>query len=113
VTIGPKSGTLSGTIRDVVTALPVNPIADAVTGASQAVVLRIRPATDNGRYFDQAIGRHFTALIPPDADLELEVRAPGYQLWRFSLHGGRRGTPFRIKPGEKRALHIQLRPDLL
>jgi hypothetical protein len=75
-------------------------------------VLRIRLMTDNGRYFDQAIGPRFTTLIPPDADLELEVRAPGYQLWRFSVHGAHSGKPFRIRSGEKRALHIQLRPDL-
>jgi hypothetical protein len=112
VTIGPKAGTLTGTIRDSVTGLPVNPITDAVTGIPGAVVLRIRPSTHNGRYFDRAIGPQFTNLIPPDADLELEVRAPGYQLWRFSVHGGRRGTPFRMKSGEKRILHIQLRPDL-
>jgi len=108
-TIGPKAGTLTGKIRDSVTGLPVNPITDAVTGVPGAVVLRIRPSTDNGRYFDQAIGRQFTTLIPPDADLELEVRAPGYQLWRFSATGGK---PFRIKSGEKRILHIRLRPDL-
>jgi hypothetical protein len=112
VTIGPKAGTLTGTIKDSVTGLPVNPITDAVTGARQAPVLRITPSTDNVRYFDQAIGPQFTALIPPDADLELEVRAPGYRSWRFSLHDGRRGTPFRMKSGEKRTLHIQLRPDL-
>jgi len=112
VTIGPKAGTLTGKVEDSVTGLPVNPITDAFTGAPQAVVLRVRLLTDNGRYFDQAIGRQFTASIPPDADLELEVRAPGYQLWRFSVHGGRRGKPFRMKSGEKRTLRIQLRPDL-
>jgi hypothetical protein len=112
VMIGPKAGTVTGTVADSVTGLPVNPITNTVTGTRQAAVLRIRPVTDNGRYFDQAIGPHFTALIPPDADLELEVRAPGYQLWRFSLRGGRRGKPFRIQSGEKRILHIQLRPDL-
>jgi hypothetical protein len=112
VTIGPKAGTLTGKLQDSVTGLPVYPITDFMTGAGQNAVLRIRLLTDNGRYFDQPIGRQFTTLIPPDADLELEVRAPGYQLWRFSVHGGPRGTPFRIKSGEKRVLRIQLRPGL-
>jgi hypothetical protein len=67
---------------------------------------------DNGRYFDHAVGRQFTALVPADPDLELEIRAPGCQLWRFSVSGGRRGKPFRNKSGEKRAFNIQLRPDL-
>jgi hypothetical protein len=112
VTIGPKAGTLTGTITDAMTGVPVNPISDAITGARPAPVLRVRPLTDNGRNFDQTVGPQFTTLIPPNADLELEVREPGYQLWRFSVHGGRRGKPFRIKSGEKRALHIQLRPEL-
>jgi len=113
VTIGPKAGILSGKIRDSVTGLPVNPITDAITGARQSAVLRIHPLTDNGRYFDQAIGSQFTALIPPDADLELEVRAPGYRSWRFSMLGSRRSKPFRMKSGEKRTLQIHLRPNLL
>jgi hypothetical protein len=108
VTIGPKAGTLIGTITDAMTGLPVYPITDALAGVSQYAVLRIRLLADNGRYFDQAIGRQFTALIPPDADLELEVRAPGYRLWRFSAHSGK---PFRMKSGEKRLLRIQLPPD--
>jgi hypothetical protein len=113
VTIGPKAGNLTGNISDSVTGLAVNPITDAVTGARQSAVLRIHPLTDDGRYFDQAIGSQFTALIPPDADLELEVRAPGYQSWRFSMLRGRPGKPFRMKSGEKRALRIRLRPALL
>jgi hypothetical protein len=108
VTIGPKAGTLIGTIGDAVTGKAVNPISDAVTGTPASVELRLQPATEEGRPFNRVVGPRFTTLIPPDADLELEIRAPGYQLWRFSAHSGK---PFRMKSGTKRTLQIRLRPD--
>ena len=96
VVIGPKAGTVSGTITDAVTGAPLN------------AGLWIRTSPDNGRFVQESTSSHFTFLIPPDADLELEVRAPGYQLWRSSVDGGLRGKPFRIKSEEKRTLEIRL-----
>jgi hypothetical protein len=99
VIVGPKAGTVSGTVTD------------AVTGAPMNAVLRIRPSRDNGRFFDQGVSPQFNSLVPPDADLELEVRAPGYQLWRSSVDGYQQGKPVRVKSEEKRTLEIRLWPE--
>jgi hypothetical protein len=100
VVIGPKAGVMIGSITD------------AVTGAPVDATLRIRLSNDTGRFFETGLGPQSSVLIPPDVDLELEVRAPWYRLWRFSVDGNRRGSPLRVKSGERRVLNIRLRYDL-
>lgn len=70
--------------------------------------LRIRPAAEEGRPSNRFVGPRFTTLIPPDEELDLEIRAPGYQLWRFRAQSSK---AFRMKSGEKRTLRILLRPE--
>jgi hypothetical protein len=98
VVIGPKAGTVTGTITD------------ASTGAPLSAELRIRP-TSSDRFVEQSVGSQFNSLIPPDADLDLEIRAPGYQLWRSSVDNYQAGKPFRMKSEEKRTLEVRLWPD--
>jgi len=87
-------------------------ITDAATGAPVDASLRIRLSNDNGRFFEPGVSPQFSVLIPPNADLEVEVRAPWYRLWRFSVDGNRRGSPLRVKSGERRVLNIRLWYDL-
>jgi len=98
VVIGPKAGTVTGSITD------------AATGAPLSATLRIRPSGSD-RFIEQSVGSQFNSLIPPDADLELEVLAPGYHSWRSSVDNYQAGKPFRVKPGENRTLDIRLWPD--
>lgn len=100
VVIGPKAGVIVGSLTD------------AATGAPVDASLRIRLSNDNGRFFEPGVGPQFSVLIPPNADLEVEARAPWYRLWRFSVDGNRRGSPLRVKSGERRALNIRLWHDL-
>jgi hypothetical protein len=98
VPIGPRAGTVVGTITD------------AETGVALTAELRIRPSGSD-RFIEQSVKPQFQSLIPPDADLELEVSAPGYQTWRSSVDNFQGGKPFRMKSEEKRSLEIRLWPD--
>jgi hypothetical protein len=98
VVIGPKAGTVTGTITDASTGVPLN------------AELRIR-ALSSDRFVGQSVKSQFQSLIPPDTDLELEVRAPGYQPWLSSVDNFQGGKPFRMKPEERRSLEIRLWPD--
>lgn len=99
VAIGPKAGVMTGTVKD------------ALTGAPVDGTLLVRLSKDNGRLFGMGISPQFRVLLPPELDLELEVRAPGYQLWRFSVNGDSQGSPLHMKSEEKRGLDIRLQPD--
>jgi len=99
VTIGPKAGILIGTIDDAVSGNAL--------GQTSGPQLWILPAAEEGRPSNRFAGPRCTALIPPDADLDLEIRAPGYQLWRFTAHSRK---ALRMKSGERRTLRIRLRP---
>jgi hypothetical protein len=99
VKVGPKAGLVIGTVKD------------AATGAPLDAVLRFHPSSDNGRFIEQSISPQFDLLMPPDADLELEINAPGYLPWRSSVDNYQNGKPFRIKSEEKRTLEIRLWPQ--
>lgn len=100
VVVGPKAGVLSGSVKDATTGAPVP--------ASLQILRRNSPMPF---IVSQSVPPQFSVLIPPESDLDIEVRAPGYRVWRYSLDGGSRGAPLRARSEERRTLDVSLWPE--
>jgi hypothetical protein len=105
VRLGPKGAKLTGQITDAVTG---EPVADA------EITLR---RTDNPSHFysfgpnEPKMRGRFKVVVPP-VPFTIEVKAPGYENWTYSIDGsGRRADALQIGGGDLRHLTIALRPS--
>lgn len=91
VQLPPKAAVLKCSVTDAVTGKPVN-----------ASVL-FRRVADPKNFLSAGANSTIRILVPSDAPVTLEIRAPGYLPWRY------RGE-LHLKPSETMELDIQLLP---
>jgi hypothetical protein len=97
VSLGPKAGILTGTIRDAVTGKPISAGFDLVQ------------ARDRTKWMGTGAAPHFRVLIPSSKDIEVKVSASGYDTW---VYPGPTPAPqpLRMEPGSEAHLDILLNP---
>lgn len=99
VVIGPKAGELTGSISDVLTGKPVH--------------AGIRIWRSKGDFFSTSTPPEYHILIPASTEVGLEVRAPGYEVWRYPGDAGSpEGKPLLLKSGETLNVDIRLQPKI-
>ncbi len=97
VSLGPKAGILTGTIRDAITGKPISAGFDLVQ------------VKDRTKWMGTGAAPHFRVLIPSSKDIEVKVSAPGYDTWVYP--GPKLAPqPLRMEPGSETVLDILLSP---
>lgn len=100
--IGPKAGMLSGTVSDAGSGAPVNP---AFHLWHMEEPNRLEPK----RWLDMSAAESFRLLIPPDANIGLEVNVKGYKPWYYpGSSNPSELRPLVVKSGEERTIDIRL-----
>ena len=95
VSVGPKAGILTGTIRDAVTGKPISAGFDLVQVKNRTKWMGTGAAPD------------FRVLIPSSKDIEVKVSAPGYDTWAYP-GPNLAPQPLRMEPGSEAHLDILL-----
>ena len=99
VILGPKAGRVIGTITDGATGEPIN------------AGVRIWRWTDGNEFLQSSSSAQLQLLIPPSTGIGLEIRAPGYDPWRYPGDiGVPQGQPLMLKPEETVNLNVKLNP---
>ena len=102
VQLGPKAGSLTGTMTDAVTSAPLSPCTE------------FRWAADPNNFWSGnglANGK-FRILIPSDTDVLWKVWLDGYKPWYYPGTSDRSmANSLRLMPGRVRVLRIELQPD--
>ena len=98
VVIGPRAAILTGSISD------------ANTGEQVSGTLRMQ-SRDHAAFIAQSVSATFRVLVPPGVDLELEVRAGGYAVWRYSAESEKGTGALNMRAEEVRSLDIYLKRD--
>ena len=102
VQLGPKAGSLTGTVIDAVTSASVSPCTEFRWAADPNTFL-------SGNGLAKA---KFHILIPSDTDVLWKVWLDGYKPWYYPGTSDRsKATSLRLMPGRERALRIELQPD--
>jgi len=97
VTLGPKAGILTGTIRDALTGKPIPAGFDLVQ------------AKDRSKWMGTSAAPHFRVLIPSSKEIEVKVLAPGYEAWLYP-DPAIPSQVLRLEPGSEIRLNILLKP---
>ena len=97
VSLGPKAGILTGTIRDAVTGKPISAGFDLVQ------------VKDHTKWMGAGTAPDFRVLIPSSKDMEVKVSAPGYDTW-VNPGPNLAPKPLRMEPGSEAHLDILLNP---
>ena len=97
LSLGPKAGILTGTVRDVVTGKPISASFDLVQ------------VKDRTKWMGIGVGPDFRVLIPSSKDIEVKVSAPGYDSWVYP-GPNLAPQPLRMEPGSETHLDILLSP---
>lgn len=98
VSLGPKAGVLTGTIRDAVTGKPI------ISAGFDLVQVK-----DRTKWISTGAAPHFWVLIPSLKDIELKVSAPGYDTWAYP-GPNLAPQPLQMEPGSETHLDILLNP---
>ena len=102
VQLGPKAGSLTGTVTDAVTSAPLNACTE----------FRWAADPNNSLSGSGLANGKFRILIPSDTDVFWKVWLDGYKPWYYpGTSDRRRATSLRLMPGRVRALKIELLPD--
>jgi hypothetical protein len=97
VNLGPKAGTLTGTISDALTGKPIS-------GGFDLVQVK-----DRSKWMRTSAGPNFRVLIPSAKDMEVKVSAPGYETWLYP-DPAIPSQVLRMDPGSEIHLDIHLKP---
>ena len=101
IVLGPKAGTLIGTVTDAVTGAPLDPCAE------------FHRASDPNSSLSGTgvVNAKYRVLVPSDRDVIMKVWHEGYLPWYYPGTNYKSETkPLRLKSGEERTLHILLQP---
>ncbi len=95
VSLGPRAGALTGTIRDAATGKPISAGFDLVQ------------VKDRTKWISTGTAPYFRILIPSSKDIELKVSAPGYDTWVYP-GPNLAPQPLRMEQGSEANLDIRL-----
>lgn len=98
VKLGPRSGTIVGSITDFATGIPV--------GAG----ITMRRADDKNGWLLTSVRPDYRVLVPPDTDVTIEVNADGYETWYYPGYGAAAKSTIKLGSGELTHLDIKLQP---
>jgi hypothetical protein len=100
VTLGPKAGKISGAISDSVTGKPI-------PNAS----IRIWRWDNENNFLQRSTQSNYDILVPANVQVGIEIRAPGYEAWRYpGVSASLGGQPLSLKPEEVLNEAVQLQP---
>jgi hypothetical protein len=97
VNLGPKAGTLTGTISDALTGKPIP------AGFDLAQV------KDRSKWMSTSVAPNFRVLIPSSKEIDVKVSAPGYESWVYP-DPTIPSQVLRVGPGSEMHLDIKLKP---
>jgi len=100
VIIGPKAATISGSISD------------AKTGQPMGANIRIWRLDHESDFIAVSVPANYELLVPPGADIGVEVSAPGYETWRYPADAQFSAKSLRIESGGKRHIDVGIQPKL-
>ena len=95
VSLGPKAGILTGTIRDAVTGKPIS---------AGFYFVQVK---DRTKGMGTGAAPDFRVLIPSSEDIEVKVSAPGYDTWVYP-GPNLAPQPLRMEPGSEAHVDILL-----
>jgi hypothetical protein len=101
ILLGPKGGSLVGTITDAVNGAPLNPCVD------------FRRASDPNNFLSGTglVNAKYRVLVPSDRDVMMKIWCDGYLPWYYpGTNRKSEAKPLRLKSGEVRTLPIRLIP---
>jgi hypothetical protein len=100
VKVGPPAAIIRGGVTDAVTGKPVD------------VSVLMRRVSNPEEWFSVGQRSNYRVLVPPNADIVLEVSAPGYQTWYYGgANDPLKREPIRLECSKQMKLDIQLAPD--
>jgi hypothetical protein len=98
--VGPQAGAVEGTVRD------------GFSGNRVNATFLLSRALNPDSWISMSQPSDFKILVPPGADVLIEVSAQGYKTWHY---GGAsdvlRRPPVRLDSGKNMKLEIQLEPE--
>jgi len=98
--VGPPAGVMSGSTTN------------AVTGAPVPSSFLLRRASDPGKWISMSQKADYHVLIPPAAEVFVEVSAPGYKTWYYGgPSDSLKRPPIKIESGQEMKLDIHLDPE--
>jgi hypothetical protein len=98
--VGPPAGVLTGTVKESGTDNPVS------------ATFLLRRATDHDNWVSMSQRSTYRVLIPPNADVFLEVSAPGYKTWyRGGPPDDLKRPAIRLESRQEMRLDVQLDPE--
>jgi Carboxypeptidase regulatory-like domain len=89
IQLGPKAGTLSGSVEDAQTGAPVN------------AGFKLIRADSPDNWISTSLPSKYRVLLPAATDIFVEVSAPGYKDWTSP-------GPLRLKSGQEKRLDVAL-----
>ena len=102
IQLGPKAGTLVGTIVDAVTGAPLNP----------CVEFRRVKNLWNFLSGTGLVNAKYRVLVPSNTDVSMKVWYGGHKSWYYPGTAEKdQSRPLNLKPGEEQKIDIRLEPD--
>jgi hypothetical protein len=99
--VGPPAGVLSGRVSSAVSG-------DPVPGA-----ILLRRVLDPGYWISMSQKPDYRVLLPPSAEVIVEVSAPGFKTWYYGgPSDALKRAPIRLESGKEMKLDIQLEPEV-
>lgn len=102
IQLGPKAGTLVGTVVDAVTGAPLNPCVE------------FRRAKNPGNFLSGTglVNAKYRVLVPSNTDVFMKVWYGGHKPWYYpGAVEKAQSRPLNLKPGEEQKMDIRLEPD--
>ena len=98
--IGPKAGSISGSISDSDTGKPIQ------------ASIRLWRTRNPEHYVAMSIESKYNVLVPPNAEIDFEVKAQGYHTWRYLQDGPSRDRKsLALRSAEQLAVDCRLQRE--
>ncbi len=99
VILGPRSGVISGTVKDAVTGLPLS------------ATFHLWRIAEPGAWIRTSAGSPYRMLVPAGIRVGLEVTAPGYQTWRYFESGaGNEPSTLKLESNQQVTIDVVMLP---
>jgi len=99
--LGPPAAMVTGIVTNAITAAPLD------------VSVLLRRVSDPDEWISIGQRAAYRVLVPPDADVFVEVSAPGYKTWYYGgPSDSLKRPPIRLDSGKEMKLDIKLEPEM-
>ena len=92
------------------TGVLVGHVSDSVTGAPMVTHVAITLASSGVTWLSAAVPPDYRISVPSDVALIIQISAPGYQIWNYSISPGQPASTLTLHGAEKKTLPVLLQP---